>query len=252
MSLIYEMLHKVEEEHQVKLEQLNSIKSQQNTLFNAVSNKVSPSQSMDAFMTSPDNINSLNSKTTSLSLEDKERIAKQNEQHERLKSQTSLVPQQQVKRVESTQPRDLTSTLIGANLAGFTQNHVQNKSVFPTLSASQNDSSSQSFQAFQSYEPLKPVHVPFQPQSTSIINPIPIQPSTHSSRTKPTNVFDQIVIPDLKNQTRSSSTPMNQLKTSNTMTSSIPAPILLPSAPSINLTSQTKPLSKSDLDDFLK
>ena len=121
MVLIREMIGKVEDEQLIKLEQLNSIKNQQQTLFNSGNNltKISPSVSLDGFDGFPDiqlnqnrNVNS----SSGLSLEEKERLAREKEQNEILKSQTTLIPQP-VKKPETHKPKDLTSTLINSNLS---------------------------------------------------------------------------------------------------------------------------------------
>ncbi|KAI2802790.1 SCY1-like protein 2 [Blomia tropicalis] len=114
VMLIHEMLSKIEEEHQAKLQQLDSIKVQQDSFFQQQTNE----NGIKNFPTNldPFDLSSNDQSATSvpipqnknLSLEDKERIANQQEQLKR-------------------QAIDLTSTLINANLNMFPSNNVASK-----------------------------------------------------------------------------------------------------------------------------
>ncbi|CAG2111669.1 unnamed protein product, partial [Medioppia subpectinata] len=91
MSLVREMLCKIEDEQQVKLEQLNSIKSQQQSLFNSTQQKSPTFDNLSQLTNSANSFSPVlsganNSTASALTLEDKERLAKQSEQNERLKA----------------------------------------------------------------------------------------------------------------------------------------------------------------------
>ncbi|CAG5134144.1 unnamed protein product [Candidula unifasciata] len=161
MGVIKEMLGKVETEHRTKLEQLEQIQHEHKTLEiskitgenGTLGKQVEGKYLMDKFLVSfglggmsphagsgdtaktvsspasavasPNNDASefVTPKKTSLSLEEKQRLAKQKEQERMLKSQKSLVPQNQVSSPvqsktspSSSGPRDLTSTLMESNM----------------------------------------------------------------------------------------------------------------------------------------
>ena len=255
MVLIREMIGKVEDEQLIKLEQLNSIKNQQQTLFNSGNNltKISPSVSLDGFDGFPDiqlnqnrNVNS----SSGLSLEEKERLAREKEQNEILKSQTTLIPQP-VKKPETHKPKDLTSTLINSNLSNLSLNPSMNLSSMnnPQSSMSLNYNSNVPSQLLNQFQPFQSSHQQFNSFNQNI------KPSVTSN----TSALDNLVIPDLK---KSHPQPMKSMistssNSNNSNNSSGWPPIgsnlmgnQLPNYNS-NSTKTTKTLSKSELDDFL-
>ncbi|XP_059155505.1 SCY1-like protein 2 isoform X2 [Physella acuta] len=157
MSVVKEMLSKVETEHRTKLEQLDQIQQEHKTLEiskitgeNGMPGKQMDGKSsfMDKFLsgmgiggygvtatstgsgdnakvmstTSPDAERSKNTdvspKKTTLSIEEKQRLAKQQEQERALKSQKPLVATGQTPQAPpaASAPRDLTSTLMESNV----------------------------------------------------------------------------------------------------------------------------------------
>ena len=254
-SLIREMLTKVEDEQQIKLEQLNSIKTQQQTLFN--STKTSPSfDSLSSFAnTSIAPVVANNSITYGLTLEDKERLAKQNEQSERLKAQSPLTPQSVKPLGDQHKPKDLTSTLINSNMSNLSLNSRQTP--LNTIPSNLNQSfTSPQFNAFQLQNNV------MQPSITGF--PIsaaqqPIRPNM--------SAFDSIVIPSMKSST-SPQMPMRSMNsTMNPMTNNMSPFGLNPnnmvfnqqnsqsfgafSSNPVQNQNQAKQLSKSELEDFL-
>ena len=102
MNLIRDILNRIEEEHQAKLRQLDSIKVQQDSFFTAPdksSDTKSQQQPFDPFKLNEsldNNTNQasnadLNKNFSTLSLDEKERLAFQKEQAERLKSEQMLM-----------------------------------------------------------------------------------------------------------------------------------------------------------------
>lgn len=254
------MMSKVEEEQQIKLEQLNSIKAQQQTLFN--STRTSPSFDSLSSLANTANTSTApvvtnNSISYGLSLEDKERLAKQNEQSERLKAQSPLTPQ--TVRPTADKPKDLTSTLINSSLTNLSMNSRQIPSNAPIMN--------QMNQPFTSPQPFNAFQYPSPPMQNNVIQPSmtgfasmsapqqqPIRPNM--------SAFDSIMIPDLK-ASASPQMPMRSMNTSiNSMTNM--SPLLSSNAfnqqnsqsfgafvGSNAKPSQAKQLSKSELEDFL-
>lgn len=268
MSLIREMLSKIEEEHQIKLEQLNSIKVQHQSLFNSI--KTSPTNPTCDQSSNITTISSpiTNSNTSALSLEDKERLVKQKEQNERLKTQSPLTPQP-VKQLETSKPKDLTSTLITSNLSNLSlnsrQNSLQQQNYNPSYSMSfTSPTNSQFNNEFNSFQ--------FQPQNQTNSFQTPGQQPLRPNL----SAFDKLVIPDLKKPMNSQSqpmrtmnTPLNTLGNSNWVTNTTNTTINNNSMNGTQLgftqqnsyfggfvdstsnSRQAKQLSKSELDDFL-
>ncbi|XP_054159114.1 SCY1-like protein 2 [Oppia nitens] len=278
MSLIRDMLCKVEDEQQIKLQQLNSIKSQQDSLFNSTVNITRKSPTFDSLssftITTPGAIehNYSNRSATALSLEDKERLAKQNEQNERLSSQSTLVPQTAKPVTESHQPKDLTSTLMNSNLTNLSLNSRPQQSFNNSFTSPMNSQFSTSF-------PIQTNSVQFPNTVTNAFHAMPIQQQT--VRTNMSS-FDNLVIPELKKPMNAqSSQPMgtmtmnpisnsmannwttnsNSFVTNNTtnlgfsgnqLNSNTSFGAFIDSNSTLNSSQKTtKPLSKSELEDFL-
>ncbi|XP_059616909.1 SCY1-like protein 2 [Phlebotomus argentipes] len=138
ISLVKEMIDRVEVEHRTKLEQLNSIQQESKALdlnyanatgplvpsvpssHNSEMDKMFSNLGLDSYLnTSQHDPSPVTAQpavevkaSTSLSLEEKQRMAKQQEQAQRLQKQATVVP-----KVAPAKPKDLTSTLIEANLS---------------------------------------------------------------------------------------------------------------------------------------
>lgn len=125
--MIREILSKIEEEHQAKLRQLDSIKVQQDSFFTD-SNSVTATNTATNQSSAPFDLFELNQSLSSqksspstekpvncMSLDEKQSLAFQREQNERLKNEKPLFEKSEPSKV-SSQPKDLTSVLINANL----------------------------------------------------------------------------------------------------------------------------------------
>ena len=250
------MLSKVEEEQHIKLEQLNSIKAQQNSLFNSI--KTSPSADCLSNLT---NISSPvvtnNSNTTALSLEEKERLSKQSEQNERLRTQSPLIPQTAKPLQEQSKPKDLTSTLINSNLSHLSLN--SNSRQMPA----NNMGFSQSFTSPPLNNQLNAFPFQSQMQTNSVQYPSSGFPSMSAPIGQQTirpnlSAFDNIVIPDLKTSTTSQ--PMRTMNANTTPFLNNSTNMAFnqqnsqtfgPFVDSNSSGKQAKQLSRSELEDFL-
>lgn len=163
MSVVKEMLSKVETEHRTKLEQLDQIQQEHKTLEiskitgeNGIGGKTEgKSTFMDKFLSgmgigapdnnrvkspvveeAPNNVEAtISPKKTTLSMEEKQRLAKQQEQERALKAQKPIAPQGQTMGSQSpssktstvtTGPRDLTSTLMDSNMRNLSMTSKSN------------------------------------------------------------------------------------------------------------------------------
>lgn len=232
MMLIREMLNKVEEDHQSKLQQLDSIKVQQDSFFQSSENNKPTSTdpfNFDAISTAlPKNGDG----AAVLSLDDKERLAYQKEQQHRLNNEQPLVPQAKSSLMTNTnsnnQAKDLTSTLISANL-----------NMLPRNQSFTSSSNSMSFANFNS-QPI--VNRQASEQHLTNVN----------SSSKPNmSAFDSLVMPNLSQKASGQS--LNAMKTVNSIgVSSMNASHFMNNNLSSNQSSlSSKQLSKSELEEFL-
>ncbi|XP_067855366.1 SCY1-like protein 2 isoform X2 [Heptranchias perlo] len=132
MGVIKEMLSKLEAEHKTKLEQLHGMQEQQRSLdlpgqiTKAAESKESPDNQIDKIFTNfgvdvsgganrKENGSTSNSQKqikASLTLEEKQRLAKEQEQAQKLRNQQPLAPKSVKVSAPSTQTKDLTSSLL--------------------------------------------------------------------------------------------------------------------------------------------
>lgn len=142
MGVVKDMIAAVETEHKAKLEQLNSIKQEQSAAMEmtnpneivpglTLSNKANSTTSnvyddlgISNFSASSPNANATKSPTQkakqqSLSMEEKQRLAREQEFQQRIQSQPSLIPAKPAPTRPAHEPKDLTSTLISSNLASL-------------------------------------------------------------------------------------------------------------------------------------
>uniref|UniRef100_A0A8C7T4N8 Protein kinase domain-containing protein n=1 Tax=Oncorhynchus mykiss TaxID=8022 RepID=A0A8C7T4N8_ONCMY len=98
MAVIKDMLTRMEAEHKTKLEQLHSMQEQQRY------------QSNHSLLSSSDVV--MSGAPMSLTLEEKQRLAKEQEQAAKLRNQPALAPQSIKPATPSTQAKDLTSCLL--------------------------------------------------------------------------------------------------------------------------------------------
>ncbi|KAL1473607.1 hypothetical protein MTO96_021899 [Rhipicephalus appendiculatus] len=142
MGVVKEMIAAVETEHRAKLEQLNSIKQEQSaamemtnpneivpgltlsTKANSATSNVYDDLGISNFSAQSPNANVSKSPThklkqQSLSMEEKQRLAREQEFQQRIQTQPSLIPAKPAPTRPAHEPKDLTSTLINSNLASL-------------------------------------------------------------------------------------------------------------------------------------
>ncbi|XP_063705477.1 SCY1-like protein 2 [Culicoides brevitarsis] len=263
MSMIKEMVQRIETEHRSKLEQLNSIKNetkemdlnlQPNSGSLLPSVKSPPTNEMDKMFsdlgldgymdsqtfpenssqngffspTTPSNMSSSLS-SGSLSLQDKQRMVAQQEMNQRLQTQApimpSAAPQKQV-----TKPKDLTSTLIESNLSQMR--------ITPTTNNQPNWQQPANFASFGNA-------FPSQPAATTTTN-WNTTPSWNSTIPNSSSLNSLNSLMPMKND----KIPMNQMQ--KTLTSPIAPSMSFMNSTNNNSTSTTtNVLSKDDIMDFL-
>lgn len=141
MNLIRDMLSKIEEDHQAKLKQLDSIKVQQDSFFvdqntgqSLINDKQTEPTLFDPFQLNEDKITNIEKlPKNSLSLDQKERLAFEQEQTERLKNEKLLIISPTDSTPKSSHITDLTNSLINSNLN--TMSNVS--SIKPSLNSNQ-------------------------------------------------------------------------------------------------------------------
>ncbi|XP_065598819.1 SCY1-like protein 2 isoform X2 [Cyrtonyx montezumae] len=155
ICVIKDMLHRLEAEHKTKLEQLHVMQEQQKSLdianqmnvseearstsTNNQIDKVFNSTGTDLLTSGPDSKeNELSSvqKKVSLTLEEKQKLAKEQEQAQKLKSQQPLKPLATSVTPPVKQTKDLTDTLID-NMSSLTSHSINKASSnsFPSVSS---------------------------------------------------------------------------------------------------------------------
>uniref|UniRef100_A0A3B3RVM9 SCY1 like pseudokinase 2 n=1 Tax=Paramormyrops kingsleyae TaxID=1676925 RepID=A0A3B3RVM9_9TELE len=124
MAVIRDMLNRMEAEHKTKLEQLHIMQEQQRSLN--ISNQLNPSEETKSTPSPGNEVRSLPMATSrgsrsclhlptpkmSLTLEEKQRLAREQEQAAKLRSQQPLAPQTVRPAPAPTQTKDLTSSLL--------------------------------------------------------------------------------------------------------------------------------------------
>jgi len=235
------MLDKIEEEHQTKLQQLDSLKVQQDSFFqNKEVISINSGFNLNSNLPEEQNMNSIK-----LTLDDKERITFQQEQLRRLNNEGPLLPESRPIESHSSashqQPKDLTSILINANLGVL----PTSKSVAANMSSANTFKGLQFGNASQSFPTLNAEQ-----------NPLTNKPNL--------SAFDSLVISDLSHKNSPQS--LNAMKQTNTNTSlNTSRPMannfnvsntnqvnLMGSLYSSNLQTQpAKQLSKTELEEFL-
>lgn len=250
MNLIRDMLSKIEEDHQAKLKQLDSIKVQQDSFFvdqntgqSLINDKQTGSSSLfDPFHLNDDKMNPEELPKNSLSLDQKERLAFEKEQTERLKNEQLLIisPTDSSTPSKSSHITDLTSSLINSNLNSMTNltikpsslNSNQLSGTFPN-----NSSANPFFTMNNNNNNNKNKSIDFGPLDNIGI------PNIGAAKTVQT-------LNSLKSQSQLMNHPHN---TNNRMIGQVNSfglnKSLINSNPPQSTT--TKPLSKNDLEEFL-
>ncbi|XP_019370549.1 PREDICTED: SCY1-like protein 2 isoform X3 [Gavialis gangeticus] len=117
ICVIKDMLNRLEAEHKTKLEQLHVMQEQQKTLD--ITNQMNVSEEAKSSSTS---------NQTSLTLEEKQKLAKEQEQAQKLKNQQPLKPQMHTITPPVKQAKDLTETLID-NMSSLTSHSISKPKV---------------------------------------------------------------------------------------------------------------------------
>lgn len=141
MALVKDMINRVEGEHRTKLEQLTNVQKESNALKfqtqQLVPNAKSPSksQSDDVFSNlgleqflndmeegGNENNTSMSTSSSSMSLQDKQRMVQQQELNQRLQTQPAITPKAAPMKV-GNKAKDLTSSLMDNNLSQLKLTH---------------------------------------------------------------------------------------------------------------------------------
>lgn len=268
MSMIKEMIQRIENDHRTKLEQLNSIKNESKEMDLSLqassgalvpSIKSPPSNEMDKMFsdlgldgymdnTFPDSSNtnsngffsptSSGMPTGSLTLQDKQRMVAQQEMNQRLQNQTPMMPAA-VPAKQVTKPKDLTSTLIESNLS-------QMRIATPTTPAAQ-----------PAWNQQQPQQANFASFGNAFQSTPALQWNTPATQNTSMQWTTQQVVPNSNSLNSLNSlfqkndrVPMNQMQ--KTMTSPVAAPSMnFMNNTNNNNNSSTNMLSKDDIMDFL-
>lgn len=143
-SLLREMVNRVESEHRVKVEQANAITQEANALHPSAVNTAPSANEVDLESIFMANETARDS-SMGLSMDAKQRMIKQQDNAKRFGGQESPIAPTPAAVRATSQPKDLTSTLLESNLANLA---ISSK---PTFSApSQNFNSSNTMQPFGS------------------------------------------------------------------------------------------------------
>lgn len=155
MTLVKDMINRVEGEHRTKLEQLSSIQKESNALkfqsqTQLVPNAKSPSKSDDVFSNlgleqflndmeesandAPSGM-SISTSSNSMSLQEKQRLTQQQEQNQRLQTQQAITPKQAALKI-ANKPKDLTNSLVDSNLSQLKLTHSKSTNNNSWLSSS--------------------------------------------------------------------------------------------------------------------
>nr|XP_018915596.1 PREDICTED: SCY1-like protein 2 isoform X1 [Bemisia tabaci]XP_018915597.1 PREDICTED: SCY1-like protein 2 isoform X1 [Bemisia tabaci]XP_018915598.1 PREDICTED: SCY1-like protein 2 isoform X1 [Bemisia tabaci]XP_018915599.1 PREDICTED: SCY1-like protein 2 isoform X1 [Bemisia tabaci] len=263
ISIIKEMVNRVEAEHRVKLEQLNSIQSQQSAMnpSSKASQNVSSAEpfSLEQILgmngnqqKSDDNKFKSNTSET-LTFQDKQRLVQQQDVQKRLQSEPVLSPTPAPQKAPP-QVRDLTASLIENNLSqmSFSQHSNPPQSNFPSNQSTMNLGST-GFSSFSQTPALLPATQPafmssqMRPQATSSQFPsLPNLPQNNLSQPG----FNFLSM----NATAQSPLNSSMISPMNTFPSIKSTPSMSMNNTFLNnsMNSQpTKPLSSSEIDDFL-
>lgn len=260
ISLMKELMKKVEEEHRVKIEQLTAMRDQQSmaviTYGDAKNfNGVSKSVSMNSFslnQNASQNLASQNSAPKDLASDPKKRdadlnIASVDDLFSTSSSSASPIKSSDQKRV----PKDLTSTLISSNLSNlaiananqatqqrvappFNQTPVTNQS----MAAPSNPMSALSLNRYPNLQPT-PSSITLSNQSYGSLS---MNANQFRAPSSSASAFNDLLPSNLSTK---SSVPLNQMKPMGGLL--MPTPSSAPSS-----VTPTPALSKSDLEEFLK
>jgi SCY1-like protein 2 len=213
MALVKDMLNRMETEHRTKLEQLTSIQKESNALkFQSqnqlVPNAKSPSKSasddvfsnlgLEQFLndleeSANEQPSGMSTSSSSMSLQEKQRLTQQQEMNQRLQSQPAIAPKQAPLKI-ANKPKDLTTSLLDNNLSQLKLAHGASASNNNTWFNSTTNTWNQ--------------------QQTQNSNFITSPTSSSTKKNDDWGAFD-----DLLPNAKKGKVPLNQLKTSNSQPS---------------------------------
>ena len=238
MSLIKEVVNKVEAEQRIKVEQLSEMREQQSMAVMSYSSHSNTKSSLDA-------VNGFNK----ISFKD-EPEAKRSSPTSNKPIMSSIEPSKQsTSRSQTHQPKDLTSSLIDTNLTNLASK--------PTVTQPFNPMTALSTERFPPLVPQAPSSVfassyvaPNQFSMNPVIRP---QPSSNMS------AFDSLSLGNLSVKSSTNKVPMNSMKTPSSSQSgfmsqsSLSSSVLHPMSSNLSPSKPTSgQLSKSDLEELLK
>ncbi|XP_077517976.1 SCY1-like protein 2 isoform X1 [Amblyomma americanum] len=274
MGVVKDMVAAVELEHRAKLEQLNSIKQEQSSAMeianpneivpgltlsgkaNSTTSSVYDDLGISNFSAQSPNANATKSPTQkakqqSLTIEEKQRLAREQEFQQRVQSQPSLIPAKPTPARPVHEPKDLTSTLINSNLASLnirspsgSSNPFGSSPGFGTspagdFSATVPPAASMPQWTFQTQQAMpSPMGMP-----SRFVTPSP-QPKQQQQQVN-MSAFDSLFPRTSSGPPMGAPRPtLNQMAAPASFGNFVSAPPVQNSAP-------VKPLSKSEMDDFL-
>ncbi|XP_015127087.1 SCY1-like protein 2 [Diachasma alloeum] len=250
-SLVSDMVTRVTTEHREALRQLDAVRREAQQLDEALLQTTSPSVNILNDTFPKNDLSTMNTQTSTpmkdgkgLTMEEKHRLAKQQETHQRLQSQSPLTPKAAPKPMK-IDPKDLTSTLLENNLSQLNLS-AKNSNSQPNYSSltSTTWNSSLGKSQWESVNAQSPV-------SESKSN---IAPSWGSNGMSAMSWGSQVTSPVNQMGNWGNSKPMNAVNQNAgafgmTMGSGMPRPL----GPSMNSPQQPKSanLSTQDIIDFL-
>lgn len=130
VALVKQMFQVVETDHRTKLEQLNTVQEEQKAMESIMPSVASIGKPLE-FDTAFANMSmSSSGSSDSMSLEEKQRLSKQQETFKTLQNPTPIEPMTIPPSKKETQPVDLSSTLINQNLTSFGLNQYKPMNTF--------------------------------------------------------------------------------------------------------------------------
>lgn len=284
MSVVKEMIGAVELEHRAKLEQLNSIKKEQSTTMEmpnpneivpglgpigkptsisnsvyddlGISNFSSASQTTSATSATSATRSPVQKAKQSLTLEEKQRLSREQELQQRVQSHPALIPKKPPTVQAPPEAKDLTSTLISSNLASLNirsptgQNPFGSPSPGGDIAVTQSNTNTMPTPPWGYAAQLSPAGMPQQQQRFSAMpqmhqppvnlaaldSLLPRMGGAGAPGMSPRPRMNQMVPPTPANYGMNLASTMSPQQ-QPTLSSSSASPV--------------KPLSKSELDDFL-
>lgn len=235
-SLVKDMFQAVENEHRTKLEQLNTVKDEQKILTATMPTPSVKPAEIDAFA----GFELAPAPASSMSMEQKQALARQQDSLKLFSNQTSIEPKKAVNPVNASPPKDLTANLLGGDLLDNTPKAINS-----------NNNNNGNLRQLTGGFAAPPTNFNNINNTNQNFGPWMGGPTTQTTTFKPQgssvqqnwSALDSLLPPSLNNT--ASRTPMNQMGGGR-------VPLLPQTGGSIQPASNNNhQLSKSDLLDFL-